>query len=188
MAEFTLYNSENAPEASKPFLEKSVKAFGMIPNLHAVMAEAPGLLDGYQQLHQLAQESAFTTEELTVVWQAINVEHGCHYCVPAHTAIAHSSKVDGEVIEALRNETPLPNAKLEALRDFTLKLTRQRGVVSPEEVQTFLSAGFTNRHILDTILVLSQKVMSNYVNHVANTPLDKPFQKFDWEKKATVTV
>ncbi|MFP3373390.1 carboxymuconolactone decarboxylase family protein, partial [Pseudomonas sp. SIMBA_068] len=25
---------------------------------------------------------------------------------------------------------------------------------------------------------LSQKVMSNYTNHIANTPVDEPFKKF----------
>jgi len=24
--------------------------------------------------------------------------------------------------------------------------------------------------------------MSNYTNHLANTPIDKPFQKFEWHK------
>lgn len=52
------------------------------------MAEAPGLLEGYQRLHQLFLDSSFDDEEVTVVWQTINVEHACHYCVPAHTGIA----------------------------------------------------------------------------------------------------
>ncbi|MCV5838426.1 carboxymuconolactone decarboxylase family protein, partial [Escherichia coli] len=66
-------------------IENSVKAFGMLPNLHAVMAEAPTLLEGYQVVHELFQQTSFNAEELTVVWQTINVEHGCHYCVPAHS-------------------------------------------------------------------------------------------------------
>jgi hypothetical protein len=34
------------------------------------------------------------------------------------------------------------------------------------------------------VLVVSQKVMSNYINHIAETPVDKPFQKFLWEEVA----
>ena len=180
---FEVLTKENAPEASQPLLESSQKAFGMIPNLHGVMAAAPTLLEGYQRLHQLAQETSFSKEELTVVWQTINVEHSCHYCVPAHTGIAHSMKIDSAVIEALRNETPLPNPKLEALRDFTLDVTRSRGEVDEKAVDTFLQAGFTRQNVLEIILILAQKVMSNYTNHLAETPVDKPFQKFAWEKK-----
>ena len=53
MTDFTLHDKQSAPEASQALLDNSINAFGMIPNLHAVMAEAPGLLEGYQQLHQL---------------------------------------------------------------------------------------------------------------------------------------
>lgn len=85
MADFTLHNKESAPEKSQELLDTSLKSFGMIPSLHAVMAKAPGLLEGYQRLHQLFLDSSFDDEETTVVWQTINVEHACHYCVPAHT-------------------------------------------------------------------------------------------------------
>ena len=103
MSTFTIHTADTAPADSKPLLAKSQSAFGMVPNLHAVMAESAPLLDGYQQLHALAQQTAFDAEELTVVWQAINVEHNCHYCVPAHTGIAHSMKVSAEVIDAILN-------------------------------------------------------------------------------------
>ncbi|WP_158772744.1 carboxymuconolactone decarboxylase family protein [Cobetia sp. L2A1] len=183
MTDFTLYTADNAPQDSKPLLEKSVKAFGMVPGLHAVMAEAPGLLEGYQVLHQLFLDSSFDDEETTVVWQTINVEHSCHYCVPAHTGIAKAMKVDDAITEALRNETPLPTERLEALRTFTLAVVRERGFVEDATVQTFLDAGYTKRNVLEVILGLSQKVMSNYTNHLAETPIDEPFKKFEWHKK-----
>ncbi|UTV87031.1 carboxymuconolactone decarboxylase family protein [Cobetia amphilecti] len=183
MTDFTLHTADTAPQDSKPLLDKSVKAFGMVPGLHAVMAEAPGLLEGYQVLHQLFLDSSFNDEETTVVWQTINVEHNCHYCVPAHTGIAKAMKVDDAIIEALRNETPLPTERLEALRTFTLAVVRERGFVDDATVQTFLDAGYTKRNVLEVILGLSQKVMSNYTNHLAETPIDEPFKKFEWHKQ-----
>tara|TARA_R110002167_G_scaffold212884_1_gene417543 strand:- start:1050 stop:1601 length:552 start_codon:yes stop_codon:yes gene_type:complete len=183
MSTFTLHDISSAPEAAKPLLEGSQKSFGMIPGLHAVMAEAPGLLEGYQVLHSLFVNSSLDADEKTVVWQAINVEHACHYCVPAHTGIAKSMKVSDEISNALRDETPLPNAKLEALRDFTLVMLRQRGALEEKQVQDFYAAGYTQQNVLEVILGLSQKVMSNYTNHVAQTPVDKAFKQFAWEKK-----
>lgn len=183
MIDFTLHTVESAPKGSQPLLAKSKKAFGMIPSLHAVMAEAPGLLEGYQTLHELFLASSFDDDETTVVWQTINVEHACHYCVPAHTGIAKAMKVDDAITDALRNETPLPSERLEALRTFTLAVVRNRGIVDEATVQAFLDAGFTRRHILEVVLGLSQKVMSNYTNHLANTPIDAPFKKFAWQKQ-----
>lgn len=94
--------------------------------------------------------------------------------------------VSDAITDALRNESPLPNAKLEALRDFTLSVIRDRGNVDDDKVQAFLDAGFTKRNILEVILGYSQKVMSNYTNHLAHTPLDESFAKFAW-KEGTVT-
>ncbi len=184
MIEFQLHNETTAPEASKPLLAQSKKDFGMIPGLHAMMAEAPGLLDAYKLVHELFVNSSFDKDELTVVWQSVNVEHACHYCVPAHTGIAKGMKVDDAITDALRNETALPNARLEALRTFTLKVVRGRGNVDESAVQAFLDAGFNKRQILEVVLGVSQKVMSNYTNHLTNTPVDAAFKKFEWHKAA----
>jgi alkylhydroperoxidase family enzyme len=177
---FELHTQETAPAESQPLLEKSVQNFGMIPNLHAVMAEAPALLEAYQASHEIFQKTSFDADELTVVWQTVNVEHECHYCVPAHTAIANSMKVDSAVTEALRNRTPLPNAKLQALHLTTLALVRNRGTLSETERANFFAAGYESRQLLEIVLGISQKIMSNYVNHLAETPVDTPFQKFAW--------
>ena len=181
MSTFPIHTLETAPEASKPFLENSLKSFGMIPGLHGALAEAPGLLEAYQMLHKLFTESSFNNEEQTVVWQTINVEHECHYCVPAHTGIAHMMKVDPAITEALRNRTAMPTEKLQVLHDFTLSVVRNRGHVSAQEQEAFFAAGYTKRQVLEIILGLSQKVISNYTNHIAETPVDAPFQKFAWQ-------
>ena len=182
MTDFKLHDQSSAPEASKPLLEDSMKSFGMIPSLHAVMAEAPAVLEGYKTLHRLVLESSFDNDEKTVLWQTINVEHACHYCVPAHTGIAKSMKVSDDITNALRDETPLPNDKLEALRTFTLAVVRKRGDVGREELQAFHDAGYSQRQVLEVILGISQKVMSNYINNIAETPVDEPFKKFEWKK------
>ncbi len=183
MSTFKIHTSETAPNESKSLLDNSVKAFGMIPNLHGVMAESPATLEAYQKLHQLfSEKTAFNAEELTVVWQTINVENNCHYCVPAHTAIAHMMKVDATITEALRNSATLPNEKLQTLHETTLKIVNNRGELSNEDVSVFKNAGYTNQHLLEILLGYSQKILSNYTNHLASTPVDEPFQKFAWSK------
>ncbi len=184
MTTLKVHNLETAPQESKALLEQSLKANGMIPGLHGVLAGSPGILEAYQTLHKLFTESSFNNEELTVVWQTINVEHACHYCVPAHTGIAKMMKVDDAITEALRNETPLENPKLEALRTLTLTVVRNRGHVTAEDLNSFYAAGYEERQVLEIILGLAQKTISNYVNHIANTPVDAPFQKFAWSKES----
>lgn len=178
MTDFTLYTQDNAPTAAKPLLEKSYKSFGMIPNLLAVMAEAPTVLDAYQQLHELFQKTSFNAEELTVVWQTVNIEHNCHYCVPAHSAIAAMMKVDSSINAALRSGEKLVDPKLETLRTTTLTLVRNRGMLSEQELEQFFQAGYGKQQLLEVVLGISQKVISNYVNHLSKTPIDEPFAQF----------
>ena len=185
MMNFPSHDLDTAPEASKPLLEASQKAFGRLPGLHKVLAESPQAYEGYQLLHKLFTQTAFDAEELTVVWQSINVEHACHYCVPAHTGIAKMMKVSDDLTAALRNETPLPTAKLEALRTFTVQMVRMRGNVSEAQMQAFFDAGYGHRAVLDVVLGLAQKTMSNYINHVAQTPVDEVFRPLAWTRADT---
>lgn len=182
MADFPSHDLDTAPEASKPLLENSMKTFGRLPGLHKVLAESPQAYEAYQMLHKFFQATDFNAEELTVVWQAINVEHECHYCVPAHTGIAKMMKVSDDISEALRNETPLPTAQLEALRTFTVQMVRQRGNVTDDQMQAFFDAGYSHRAVLDVVLGLAQKTMSNYVNHMADTPVDEVFHPLLWKR------
>lgn len=182
MTTLTIHSIESAPAESKPFLEKSFKANGRVPGLHGVLASSPGLLGAYQHLHEQFVNSSFDNEELTVVWQTINVEHECHYCVPAHTGIANMMKVDPALTEALRNSEPMPNVKLQALHDTTLSMVRRRGQLSETEVNNFYAAGYGEQQLLEIILGLSQKIISNYTNRIAETPVDAVFEKFAWSK------
>ncbi len=179
---FDLHTVETAPERARPLLEESAKAFGRIPNLHAVMADSPEHLEAYKTLHQLFERSDLSKVERNVVWLTINVENNCHYCVPAHTAIAMMQGVDASIVDALRAGAALDDPKLEALRRFTLAIIRQRGVLESEQVAVFLEAGFSRRHILDVLLGVAQKTLSNYVNHIADTPVDPAFSRFAWTK------
>ncbi len=168
MTPFHSRDLDTAPESSKPLLENSQKAFGRLPGLHKVMSESPQALEGYQVLHKLFADTDFDADELTVVWQAINVEHECHYCVPAHTGIAKRMKVADDIIEALRT--------------FTIQMVRGRGNVNAAQMAAFFAAGYAHRAVLDVILGISQKTMSNYINHVAETPLDAPVEQFAWTR------
>lgn len=156
-----------------------------MPGLHKALAESPQAFEGYQLLHKLFTDTDFAADELTVVWQAINVEHSCHYCVLAHTGIAKLMKVSDEITDSLRNETGLPSAKLEALRTFKIQMVRRRGNVSDAQMETFFAAGYGHRAVLDVILGLAQKTMSNYIDHVALTPVDDVFQPLKWQRSDT---
>ena len=184
MTDFIIHTQQTAPASSAPLLEKAQAAYGMVPGLFGVLAEAPKALEAYQTLGKLFSETSLTTTEQHVVWLTINYENDCGYCVPAHTGLAKLDGVADDVIEALREGQALADTKLQALNTFTVQVVRSRGWVTDDDVQAFLDAGYTQRHILEVVLGLAHKVLSNYTNHIADTPVDAVFQKFAWKKPA----
>jgi len=180
--QFTMHSVQTAPEAAKPLLEDSKKKYGFVPNLHAAMAEAPALLEGYKLLSDLYAKTAMSVLERQIVLIAINRENECHYCMAAHSAIATKEKMPKEILDALRDGTPLADPKLQALRHFAELMTVKRGWVAEEEVNALLAAGYTKQTILEVILAVGYKVLSNYTNHIAETEVDAGFQPFLWQK------
>lgn len=175
---FKVHTVESAPEGLKAQLEQSQKAFQFIPNLHAIFAESPQVLEAYKTITGLFVKSSLDTVERHVVWLAINVENECHYCIPAHSMLATMDGVSKETISALRNKTPIGNEKLDGLREMTLSILRNKGQVPQEEVAAFRALGYTNQNILDIILGIAHKTLSNYTNHFAQTPVDDAFASF----------
>lgn len=106
--------------------------------------------------------------------------NGCSYCMAAHTTISQGVKVATDVIDALRNDTAISDPKLEALSQFAIAVNESRGWVEQRDLDAFLAVGYTKQTVLEVILVTSLKVMSNYTNHIAQTPVDAAFQANAW--------
>lgn len=184
MTDFAIHTQETAPAPSKPLLEQLQKAIGFVPGLFGVLAEAPKALEAYNVLSELFKGTSLTTIEQHVVLLTINYENNCGYCMPAHTGLAKMDRVPDDVIDAIRGGTVIADPKLQALRTFTVQVVRQRGWVPDDAVQAFLDAGYNRQQILDVIVGMSYKVISNYTNHIANTPVDAAFKEFAWVKPA----
>lgn len=181
---YTVHTPETAPEAAKEILNGAKKAFGFVPNLLAVMAGAPALLKAYRTLGGLFDETSFTPTERQTVLLTVSYENGCEYCVAAHSVIAGMQKVPADVIEAIRKGTAIADRKLEALRRFTAALVKTRGWPTQQDVEAFLAAGYGQQQVLEVVLGVGFKTLSNYANHIAETPLDAAFTPAAWSKAA----
>ena len=187
MADFPVHTPETAPEPAREAMKQAKQGFGFVPNLLGIMAEAPTVPGAYLQVHQAFEGTSLSPVERQVVLLATSYENACHYCMAAHTGVAKQAGASDDVVDALRSGRPLADDRLEALRSFTVELVRERGWVSDEAVDDFLDAGYERRQVLEVILGVTQKTLSNYVNHVAETPVDEAFQDFAWEKEDGAT-
>lgn len=173
---FPIHDTESAPAASRPFLEQARKGFGRIPNLIGELAESPAAIQGYMGLAAAFATSSFSALEQHVVLQTVNAVNACDYCLTAHGAVAIGvTKIDPAIDAALRDRRPLDDARLEALRRFTLVVAQERGHVGDDELRAFVDAGFGRAQVLEVVLGVGMKTISNYLNHIAATPVDAAF-------------
>lgn len=183
MTKFPVHTSESAPDDAKAFISGVEKKMGFVPSLYGVFAENPTVLNAYTQLSDELAKSGLTPLEQQVVTITASVENHCHFCVAAHTTISEAQGLDLDVIGAVRGDRPIEDTKLEALRLFTKKLVLDRGFVSDADVDAFLDAGYDRAAVLAVILGVALKTISNYTNHVAETPVNEAFQKHAWSPK-----
>lgn len=181
---YTVHTIESAPATEKEILAGAKQSLGFVPNLFGVMAEAPALLKAYATLSGIFDEMSFNAAERQVVLLAVSYENNCGYCVAAHSAIAGMQKVPNDVVKAIRDGQPISDNKLEALRRFAMAVLTSRGWPSEAETKAFLAAGYGRQQILEVVLGIGMKTLSNYANHIAKTPLDQAFAPVAWSKVA----
>ncbi|WAK01020.1 carboxymuconolactone decarboxylase family protein [Methylobacter sp. YRD-M1] len=175
---------EDAAPKARMGLQQAQEKMGFIPNMYARMANSPGLFDAYQQGYAMFRaESGFTPAEQEVVFLTISRANGCEYCMAAHSFVADKmSNVPGAVTDAIRNDTAIPDERLSALAKFTRVMVEQRGLPQTRDVEAFLAVGYTERQILEIILAIAVKTLSNYANHLFHTPVDAMFASRTWEE------
>ena len=123
----------------------------------------------------LFDKTAFTVTEQQLVLLSISRFRNCTYCLAAHGSIAKKKRVSAEIIYATYYNVPLQDTKLEALKAFTRAVLQADGYVNQAELRAFHQAGYQQQHILDVILGISFKTLSNYINHINDTPIDPEF-------------
>lgn len=180
MTKFNTHSLETVPEAGRETLETVNKAYGFVPNLIGTMVESPALASAYLDIGKSFGQTSFTPTEQQVVLLTTSRINECEYCVAAHSTIAKLGSVPASVVSAIREDRPIDDPRLETLRDFTRQVVEARGWVGESAVQDFIDAGFTRAQVLEVVLGVAMKTLSNYTNHIAETDLDDAFQAEKW--------
>ncbi len=181
---YQVHTKETASEGSKKQLDMVQEKYGFVPNLLAVMASSEVVPEAYLTIAEIFGRSSFTPTEQQVILLTASYYNNCHYCVAAHTTIAGMHGVADNVVQSIRDGVAINDNKLEVLKLYTKDMVEKNGCPSPEATKNFFDAGFTKAQSLEVVLGLAFKTLSNYVNHIADTPLDDAFASAIWKKNA----
>ncbi len=148
------------------------KALGFVPNLYATYAHSDNALKNYLGLSNA--KTSLKAKEKEVVNLAVSQVNECDYCLAAHTAIAGMNGFTSEQILELRAGEASFDSKLDALARISRNITENRGKTDPQVVENFLNAGWSKENLIDTIVLVGDKTISNYLHSTTKVPVDFP--------------
>jgi uncharacterized peroxidase-related enzyme len=172
---------ETVTGQAKEIIESTKTQLGFVPNMYRTMANSQGYLRTYIHGYKAFRESSgFTPQEQELIFLVISRENGCDYCTAAHSMIADKvAKFEPDQLAAILVGQVLADEKLQALSVFTSRVFESRGLISKAEAAAFLEAGYSEKQILEIILAISVKTLSNYSNHIFHTDLDAAFEAYN---------
>ena len=173
MTDFTFHTPENTTGHTKELLEGIRKDYGFIPSLFAYMAEAPTTVEAYLALNDLVSKTSLSAAQQQVALLAVSVENDCEFCTVAHRAIGKKKGANVQTLTALASHAEVAAVKDRALATFAQAIVKKQGRPGDAEINAFLSEGFTKQQILEVILIVSIKTLSNYINHLTQPEPNK---------------
>lgn len=179
MTRLTLHTEATAPEASRPLVQRALANNGYLPNLIAVLANAPAALETYLTVGQINAKASLSLAEREVVQITAARIHGCDFCVAGHTAIAlKQAKLPTPQVRALQEGRATGDARLDAVRVFAEAVIAARGAVDDATLAAFRDAGFPEQQALEVVLGISLATLCNFANTLAQSPVNPELQRY----------
>ena len=181
MPNYPIHTIASAPESSRPALEQLQQAFGVLPNIAAVIANSPKLINSLVGVFQQVHSSSLTEREIQIVLLTDAVANSSMYAVAFHTALALQQGVGSDATGAIRERRVPADKRLAALSTLAKTLIEKRGHLEEQEVDAFLAAGFTKEQVLEVVAIVAASTITNYAGTLTSPPLEGQFQQYAWQ-------
>lgn len=172
MTTFHVPTREQVSPANQAHFDTLKKGLGMVPNLYATLALSEHALGSYLALQNA--KSSINGKAREVVNLVVSQVNGCQYCLAAHTVIGGMVGFTPEQILEIRRGSASADAKLDALARLVKNIATERGHANPALVQAFFDAGWTPENLVDVIVVIGDKTVTNYLHATTQVPVDFP--------------
>ena len=163
---------EEVSPVNQVMFDNLKKGFGMVPNLYATLAHSENALSTYMAFQ--GAKSSITGKAREVVNLVVSQMNECEYCLAAHTMVGKMSGFTDEQVLEIRRGHASFDAKLDALARLTKGITQSRGHVDQALVEAFFAAGWTKENLVDAIVVIGDKTVTNYLHATTKIPVDFP--------------
>jgi uncharacterized peroxidase-related enzyme len=169
---FTVPTREEVSANNQAIFDNLHKMVGFVPNLYAYYAKNETALGDYLALQN--RKSTLRGKEREIINLVTSQVNGCRYCQSAHTAFGKMNGFTEEEIMEIRNGSASFDSKFDALVKFTLSVVENRGRATAESKEAFFAAGYTEANLIDVVIVIGDKTISNYIHNLTHLPIDWP--------------
>jgi uncharacterized peroxidase-related enzyme len=172
MTHFTVPTRSEVSENNQTLFDALQKNLGFVPNLYATFALNESALVDYLTLQN--RKSTLKAKEREIINLVVSQVNECAYCLAAHTALGKMNGFSEEQILEIRRGGASFDAKFDALAKFVKATALHRGKPAPEATTQLFSAGYTQANLIDILIVIGDKIISNYLHGVTQIPVDFP--------------
>ncbi|MCH4830706.1 alkylhydroperoxidase [Flavobacterium covae] len=172
MIKFTVPTRVEVSENNQVIFDNLQKDLGFVPNLYAYYAKNETALGDYLTLQN--RKNTLKAKEREVINLVTSQINGCRYCQSAHTVLGKMNGFTNDQIIELRKGTASFDSKLDALVKFTASVVENKGRATEETKKTFFEAGYTEANLIDLVITVGDKIISNYIHNLAGFEIDFP--------------
>lgn len=172
MQNFNVPTREEVSENNQAIFDNLQGALGFVPNLYAYYAKNDTALADYLALQN--RKSTLKAKEREIINLVTSQINGCRYCQSAHTVLGKMNGFTEEQILEIRGGSAAFDAKLDALAKFTKSVVENKGNATQTAKDAFFAAGYNEANMIDVVIVVGDKVISNYIHNLTGFAIDFP--------------
>ena len=172
MTHFAIPARADVSPENQAIFDKLNGMLKFVPNLYATFAHSQNALGTYLALQNA--KSSLTSKQREIVNLVVSQVNECEYCLAAHTAVGKMVGFTEAQIMEIRHGRASFDPHLDALARFVREVAEKRGKVPAGATEAFLAAGWTEGHVVDVMMAIGDKIISNYLHSVTKIPVDFP--------------
>lgn len=169
---FNVPTRDEVTPANQAIFDHMQSAFGKVPNLYATFALNETALGDYLALQN--RKNTLTAKEREIINLVVSQVNDCKYCVPAHTAVGKMVGFTDEQILEIRRAQISFDDQYNALARFVKETAVNRGRPSEHAAAALFEAGYDRAHVIDIMIIIGDKIISNYLHNFTQIPVDWP--------------
>lgn len=172
MTKIKVPTREEVNPTNQEIFDSLKEKLDMVPNIYATYALSNNALGRYMTF--ASGKTSINNKEKEVINLITSQVNECTYCQAAHTSIGKMNGfTDDQIISLRKGEAPF-DAKYDALVKLAKEIAEKRGKVNDATLDAFFDAGYTKENLVDVIVAVGEKAITNYLHNVTQVPIDFP--------------